>query len=82
MALYGGKLLKEASIEAEDIQNVDLKPYVELMAYDDIRRCENAFDKNLTLIFYKNCYETMDRRNLPQLVRALVKHLHLSSYSW
>ena len=41
MALYGSKLLKEASIEAEDIQNVDLKPYVELMAYDDIRRCDS-----------------------------------------
>lgn len=41
MALYGSKMLKEASMNEDDIQNIDLKPYVELMAYDDIRRCDS-----------------------------------------
>lgn len=36
MALYGHSLLKEAS--DLDIAKIDLKPYVELMAYDDISR--------------------------------------------
>lgn len=36
MALYGHSLLKEAS--DLDVAKIDLKPYVELMAYDDISR--------------------------------------------
>lgn len=37
MSLYGHSALKE-SFQRDDLEGVDLKPYVELMAYDDISR--------------------------------------------
>lgn len=40
--LYGHKIVKESALtvtaEAEELKDVDLKPFVELMAYDDISR--------------------------------------------
>lgn len=42
--LYGHKnMLKDAIVtEADEIKNVDLQPFVELMAYDDISRLEDT----------------------------------------
>ena len=37
MSLYGHSALKE-SFQRDDLEGVDLKPYVELMAYDHISR--------------------------------------------
>ena len=37
MSLYGRELVKESLVDS-DIENIDLKPYIELMAYDDISR--------------------------------------------
>lgn len=37
MSLYGHSALKE-SFQRNDLEGVDLQPYIELMAYDDIRR--------------------------------------------
>ncbi len=59
MALYGHKFLKEANVNEvpEVVSEAELKPYIELMAYDDISRgtseqikefCESAEAQVLT----------------------------------
>lgn len=37
MSLYGHGLIKESLVD-DEIENIDIKPFVELMAYDDISR--------------------------------------------
>lgn len=38
MSLYGHSLFKESSVVDDELNGIDLRPYVELMAYDDISR--------------------------------------------
>lgn len=37
MSLYGHSFIKE-SFQRDELENIDLKPFIELMAYDDISR--------------------------------------------
>lgn len=37
MSLYGRSFIKE-SFQRDELENIDLKPFIELMAYDDISR--------------------------------------------
>ena len=39
MSLYGHKVVRESAIKNDELAGIDLKPYVEAIAYDDISRC-------------------------------------------
>lgn len=42
MALYGQNIIKESVLNNDDLAGINLKPFVELIAYDDISRCNEA----------------------------------------
>lgn len=42
MSLYGHTMIKESAANNDELAGIDLKPYVELMAYDDISHASDT----------------------------------------